>query len=77
MDVPLGDHLTHHLPLQVVMLPPQDLGADVEAVVVVKLAPGEVEVPVEIAPLRQPEGGRKWCGQPPRLEKSCDYEDAS
>ena len=70
VDVPLGDHVAHHLPVQVVVVPPQDLVGDVEAEVVVKLAAGEVEVPVEIAPLRQPEGGRKWCGEPPRLEKS-------
>ena len=77
MDVPPGDHVTLQLPLQVVVVPPQDLVGDVEAGVVVKLAPGEVEVPIEIASLRQPEGGRKRCGQPPRLEKSCNVEDCS
>ena len=70
MDVPLGDHVPGHLPVQVVVVPPQDLVGDVEVVVVVKLAAGDVEEPVEIAPLRQPEGGRKWCGEPPRLEKN-------
>ena len=70
VDVPLGDHVTRQLPLQVLVVPLQDLVGDVEAVVVVKLPSGEVKVPVEIAPLRQPEGGREWCGQPPRLNKS-------
>ena len=73
MDVPLGDHVTLQLPLQVVVVPPQDLVGDVEVVVVVKLASGEVEVSIEIAPLCQPQSGGKWRGQPPRLNKLSTY----
>ena len=58
MDVPLDEHVTLQLPFQVVMIPPQDLVGDVEAVVVVKLTSRDVEISVEIVPLRQPEGGR-------------------
>ena len=58
MDVPLGDHVTLQLPFKVVMIPPQDLVGDVEAMVVVKLTSRDVEISVEIVPLRQPEGGR-------------------
>ena len=72
MDVPLDEHVTLQLPFQVVMIPPQDLVGDVEAVVVVKLTSGEVEVPVEIATLCHPECGREWCRQFPRLNNSCN-----
>ena len=58
MDVPLDEHVTLQLPFQVVMIPPQDLVGDVEAVVVVKLTSRDVEISIEIVPLRQPEGGR-------------------
>ena len=61
VDVPLGDHVTFQLPFQIVMIPPQDVLGDVEAVVVVKLTSRDMEISVEIVPLCQPEGGRKWC----------------
>ena len=73
MDVPLGDHVTFQLPFKVVMIPPQDLVGDVEALVVVKLTSRDVEVPVEITPLCQPEGGRQWCCKFPGLKKSCNH----
>ena len=72
VDVPLDEHVTLQLPFQVVMIPPQDLVGDVEAVVVVKLTSGEVEVPVEIATLCHPECGWEWCRQFPRLNNSCN-----
>ena len=69
MDVPLGDQVAFQLPLQTVVIPPQDVVGDVEVDVVVELPAGDVEEPVEIASPRHPEGWRQWRGQPPRLNK--------
>ena len=73
MDVPLGDQVPFQLPLQTVVIPPQDVVGDVEVDVVVELTAGDVEEPVEIASPRHPEGGRQWCGQPPRLDKKLHF----
>ena len=73
MDVPLGDQVAFQLPLQTVVIPPQDVVGDVEVDVVVELAAGDVEEPVEVASPRHPEGGRQWRGQPPRLNKNFSF----
>ena len=56
MDVPLGDQVAFQLPLQTVVIPPQDVVGDVEVDVVVELTAGDVEEPIEIASPRHPEG---------------------
>ena len=73
MDVPLGDQVAFQLPLQTVVIPPQDVVGDVEVDVVVELPAGDVEEPVEIASPRHPEGGWQWRGQPPRLDKKISF----
>ena len=73
MNVPLGDQVAFQLPLQTVVIPPQDVVGDVEVDVVVELPAGDVEEPVEVASPRHPEGGRQWRGQPPRLNKKLHF----